>query len=175
MRLPLTYYGHPILRKKCQKVKELTPEVKQLIANMKESIRPPNEIGLAAPQVGSDLAIFITNVHGIEEDGDLVFGEPRVFINPVLKEPSEERELSSEGCLSIPGLSADVWRPLSVTVEAMDENGKKFEQRFSGFLARIIMHENDHLNGVLFIDRLAPDERKKIEPALQAIKRKFRS
>ena len=175
MRLPLTYYGHPILRKKCQKVKELTSEVRQLIANMKESIRPPNEIGLAAPQVGSDLAIFITNVHAVEEDGNLVFCEPRVFINPVLKEPSQDRDLCSEGCLSIPGLNADVWRPLSVTVEAMDESGKKFEQRFSGFLARIIMHENDHLNGVLFIDRLAPDERKKIEPALQAIKRKFRS
>ena len=175
MRLPLTYYGNPILRKKCQKVKEITPEIKRLVENMKQTIVPPNEIGLAAPQVGSDLAIFITNVVAIDEKGELVFGQPRVFINPVLKDPSEERDLVSEGCLSIPGVNANVWRPTSVTVEAMDEEGKPFKERFSGFLARILMHENDHLNGVLFIDRLGPGERKKIEPALQAVKRKFRN
>lgn len=175
MKLPLVYYGNPVLRRKCQKVKEITPEVKELIQNMKDTMCPPHAVGLSAPQVGSNLAIFMTNVIAVSPSGKITYGDPRVFINPILKNPSDERELSGEGCLSIPGVYADVWRPVSIIVEALDEKGNKFEEKLSGYLARIIMHENDHLNGVLFIDRLNPKERKELEPALQAVKRKYRS
>lgn len=174
-RLSLRYFGDPILRKRAQKVELITNDIRRLIEDMIASIFPPYDVGISAPQVGESLRIFVINVDGEDEDGNPIFGAPRVFINPILSHPSEEEILIGEGCLSIPHVFGDVWRPESVVVEALDEKGLSFKEEFHGYVARVIMHENDHLNGVLFIDRLSPNERKRIDPKLQEIKKKHKN
>ncbi|MCF7806599.1 MAG: peptide deformylase [Simkaniaceae bacterium] len=175
VKLPLCYFGHPVLRKKCAELKEITDEIRTLVDNLKETISPPYDVGISAPQVGKPIRLFITNVIGEDENWHPLFGEPQVFINPVLSDPSDTRICVPEGCLSIPGVYGDVWRPESITIEAMDIEGNLFKERATGYRARVIMHENDHINGVLFIDRLDPKDRRRIEHSLQAIKRKYRS
>ena len=142
---------------------------------MMTTISPPYDVGISAPQIGRDLRIFVVNVTGEDKDSHPIFGEPKVYINPVLSEPSEEMVSLGEGCLSIPGVYGDVWRPHAITIEAIDLDGNPIKERVTGYRARVIMHENDHLNGVLFIDRLDPKDRRKMEHSLQAIKKKYRA
>jgi peptide deformylase len=175
MHLPLTYYGNPILRKKAEHVGTITAEIKTLIADMIETMTASNGLGIAAPQVGKSVAIFITSFPHEDEKGNYMQEPPRVFINPKISNPSADTWSHSEGCLSIPKVYGDVARPTSITVTAMDETGKEFTETFTGWPARVIMHENDHINGVLFIDRIDPDSRKKIEPKLREIKKKYNS
>jgi peptide deformylase len=177
MKLPIAYYGAAVLRKKTEQVKEVNDEIRQLIKDMDETMRANNGMGLAAPQVSRSLALFIIcppvpNPPGHAEA--YRYEKIQVFINPKISEPSDAMIDMDEGCVSIPGVRGNVIRPLSVTVEALDENGKPFKKVFTGMEARIIMHENDHINGVLFIDRLQdPPYRKKIEPMLREIKKKY--
>lgn len=173
MRLPLTYYGNPILRKKGAAVAAITDEIKQLAADMTETMVACDGWGLAAPQIGHSLSMFVMKVppkDSEEKDQDEVY---RVFINPKITSYSEEFWLREEACLSIPGLFGVVPRPMRITVEAMDIDGTTFTEEFSGLAGRIIMHENDHLNGVLFIDRIHGKERKEMETPLRAIKKKY--
>lgn len=178
MKLPLTYYGNPVLRKKTAKVAQITDEIRQLVNDMIDTMREQNGIGLAAPQVNKSLAIFITEapirVEGEPEENWLP-GKLRVFINPKLSGHSEEQWMRGEGCLSIPHVYGEVPRPVYVTVEATDLDGNLFTEEFSWLEARAIMHENDHINGVLFIDRIHGKERKELEPQLNAVKRKYRN
>lgn len=171
--MPLCYFGNPILRKKCTPIREITDEIREIVRQMKASFSPPYDVGLSAPQVGYSLRLFLINVIGENPPGHPVFGDQQVFINPVLSEPSDQLVCLPEGCISIPGIYGDVYRPESITVEAMNLDGKIFKERVSGYRARVIMHENDHLNGVLFTDRMAPKERRKLEHALQAVKKKY--
>lgn len=175
MKLPLAYYGHPILRKKCVPVAEITEEIRQLAANMEETMITHDGIGLAAPQVHRSIALFLTHVP--EQVGPEEFspGEVRVFINPKILEYSEEEWLRGEGCLSIPNVYGVVRRPLRIKVEATDLDGNRFTEEFSGLQARAIMHENDHINGKLFIDRIKGREREEMEKTLRAIKKKYNS
>ena len=129
--------------------------------------------GLAAPQVHRDMTVFLTNIPkqiGPDEWGP---NNIRLFINPKIIEHSEEEWLRGEGCLSIPELYSPIWRPLHIKVEATDINGNVFTEKFSGLQARAVMHENDHINGVLFIDRVRGKERQEIEAELRAIKKKY--
>ncbi|MGD2169690.1 MAG: peptide deformylase [Chlamydiota bacterium] len=173
MLLKLCYYNNPILRKKCKPVKEITDEIKRLAQDMIETMDAGNGVGLAAPQVGKDLAIFVMREDKYTEEGELVLGDAKVFINPKLSNPSKETNVHLEGCLSLPGLHLDIERPNVIYVEAMDLEGNITSQEFTDFTARIIMHENDHLNGVLFIDRIPKKTKKKIEPSLRKIKEKY--
>lgn len=174
MILNLKYYNDPILRKKSKKIEKLTDEIRTFIADMKETVLAhENSIGLSAPQVGRDLSIFIIKEAVLNPDGNLEVGEMKVFINPVLSRPSQEKESLLEGCMSFPGIHLEIERPISIHVKAMDEEGKPIDKTYSGFTARQIMHENDHLNGVLFIDRAKPNLRKKVQPLLQALKKKY--
>lgn len=174
MKLTLAYYGNPILRKKAASVKEITPEIKQLVADMIETMDATKGIGIAAPQVNHSLAIFITRTPIQKEDGSYEDGPTvRVFINPKIQSYSQEIEGDSEGCLSIPGLYAEVMRPIHISVQATDLDGNTFTEDFSDLAARIIMHENDHINGVLFIDRIHGKERKELESKLREIKKKY--
>jgi peptide deformylase len=173
MILTLRYYGDPILREKAKPVDSITDEIRRLAADMIETMLSVNGIGLAAPQVGKPLRLFVSNVEFEDEEGEVHIGEPRVYINPTLHEPSEELVERSEGCLSIPKLYVPVLRPLSVKVEAMDLEGNIFVRDCYGYLARNIMHENDHLNGVLFIDRVKGKKRTEIDPILRQIKQKY--
>jgi peptide deformylase len=156
--LPLRYYGDPVLRRKADAVPAITPEIRELIEAMFATMYVEEGVGLAAPQVGRSVRVFVIDV---EEEG-----RPRVkqaFVNPVLVERSSETEVFEEGCLSIPTLRADVKRPSRVVVEALDADGKPFRMEADGLLARAIQHETDHLDGVLFLDRLGPITRRILE------------
>ena len=174
MKLPLAYYGDPILRKKCPPVQNFDDELKRFVKDMEETLHAHYGAGLAAPQVKRSIALFLTNVpqtkEGEEEWTDCLI---RVFINPKILEYSEEEWLRGEGCLSIPGLYGVVSRPLTIKVKAYDIDGNEFTEEFSGLQARAIMHENDHINGVLYIDRIKGKERQKMESELRAIKKKY--
>jgi peptide deformylase len=168
--LQLRYYGDPILRKTAQPVEEITDEIRQICDNMVKTMLHYDGIGLAAPQVGYLLRIFVSNVAYEDEKGEVHLGEPKVFINPAIAHPSDALVERSEGCLSIPKLYAPVVRPLSVELEATDIHGNRFKEQCYGYQARNRMHENDHLNGVLFIDRIKGKRRTQLELALRRIK-----
>ena len=175
MKLPIIYYGNSILRKKCEVVKEITDDIRQLAKDMIETMDQSNGIGLAAPQVGRTIRLFVLRNYIDAEDGSVTVSDPIVYINPRLYDPAEELLDDVEGCLSIPGIKHAVLRPACITVEATDLNGNIFTETVEGYNARVRMHENDHINGVLFIDRLDPSLKKKLEPALKAIKKKYSS
>lgn len=173
MLLKLYYYDHPVLRKRCEPVKEVTPAIRQLVLDMIETMDKYDGAGLAAPQVGHSLRIFILRDYLYDEEGRWTLGEPRVYINPKLSSPEGDILEDTEGCLSFPGLRIDITRPEKIRVEAMDLDGNTFVEEVEGLNARVRMHENDHINGVLFIDRLTQKERKRIDPLLRSIKKKF--
>lgn len=176
MARSIIYLGNPILRKKASPVEALTDEIKTLVNEMFEAMEEKNGIGLAAPQIGVSLRLFVMQVDTPGEEPDTwITGERRVFINPVLSNPSEETWDMEEGCLSIPKLYATVTRPHRVTVEYTKLDGSRVKETFSGLEARCIMHENDHINGTLFIDRLSPQEKKRIEPELLRLKKNLNS
>ena len=175
MKLPIAHYGDEVLRKKAEPVEELTPEILRLIEDMIETMEAENGFGLAAPQIYKSPAIFIPPVPEIGLEGREGAGEIRVFINPKLSDPSEELWAATEGCLSIPMVYAEVTRPVSITLEYTNRDGERVTEQFSGWDARVIMHENDHLNGVLYIDRMSKKERQQLEPALRALKKETRA
>lgn len=175
MKLDLRYYGDPILREKAKPIEEITDEIRNLAADMIETMNSYKGIGLAAPQVGVLLRMFISNLVSEDEQGELHYGEPMVFINPVISNPSDVLVERSEGCLSIPQLYYSVLRPLTITLEATDLEGNSFKEECYGYVARNRMHENDHLNGVLFIDRIKGKRRNEIEPYLRQIRQKYSS
>jgi len=149
-------YGNDLLRQKAALVEDLKGNLsqwKETAERMFEALSAENGIGLAGPQVGLLRRIFVTNVEG---------DEPRVFINPSIIETSQDTTKYEEGCLSIPGTWADVVRPKTVTVQAWNEKGRSFTIEAGGLLARVILHEQDHLDGVLFIDRLPEPKQKKV-------------
>ncbi|CRX38101.1 peptide deformylase [Estrella lausannensis] len=173
MRLKITYYGNPLLRKKAQPVGSLTPEVKQLAQDMVETMFLENGIGLAANQVGSLLRIFVTAVPKKDDEGRLQPGQVKVYINPEIIEFSDDKVVYNEGCLSIPGLRGEVSRPFRVKIRALDIDGNAFEEELEGLDSVCVCHENDHLNGVLFIDRIKGKERDEMEKKLKQIKKDY--
>ncbi len=150
--------GEEILKERCKPVKTFDSALRILIDAMFTTMEEAQGVGLAAPQVGVDQRFFIVNIPD--------FGK-KVFVNPQITATSVEEECAEEGCLSIPGLWHEVRRPAEITVQAQDEWGKAFTLSADGLLARAIQHENDHLNGVLFIDRLDAEDKEKMERAWQ--------
>lgn len=178
MILPIIHYGQKILRTKCKEVVEITPEILQLVSNMIETMNVKNGVGIAAPQVGHLLRIFIAcdyEEESEDEEGNAKLSEPRVYINPRIVSKSEETCSAVEGCLSIPGIREEVERPVSIVMEALDLQGNLFREELVEYNARIRMHENDHLNGVLFVDRILPARRKKIAHFLKQIEERAKS
>lgn len=173
MKLRLAYYGDPILRKKCERIEPIPNDLKQFVLDMEETMNAHDGVGLAAPQVHRSIALFIINIPRQVGPNEWVPTMTRVFINPKILEYSEEEWLRGEGCLSIPEVYGTVSRPVKIKVEAFDLNGKHFIEEFSGIEARAIMHENDHINGVLFIDRIRGKERQELEPFLRNIKKNY--
>lgn len=154
MLLRITKIGEEILRQKAQPVEEINDEIRQLANDMLETMIDADGVGLAAPQIGRSIRMFV-----IMADDDV----KRVFINPQIIKTSNEVGPYDEGCLSIPQVYETIVRPLQVTVQAYDENGKRFTLDADGLVARCIQHENDHLDGVLYIDRGDPDFAQKTE------------
>ena len=154
MILEITKLGEEILRKKAEPVAEVTDEIRKLAGDMLETMIEANGVGLAGPQVGKNLRIFVAMA-----DDDV----KRVFINPQIIKTSEEVEEYEEGCLSIPQVYESITRPSRVTVQALNEKGRPFTLDADGLLARIIQHEYDHLDGILYIDRGDKDFAEKTE------------
>lgn len=144
MVLEITKLGEEVLRQKAQPVAEVNDEIRQLAEDMFETMIEADGVGLAAPQIGKSIRMFV-----LIADDDV----RRVFINPQIIKTSEELGDYDEGCLSIPQVYETIQRPVAVTVQALNENGKAFTLEADGLLARIIQHEYDHLDGIVFIDR----------------------
>ena len=158
MILPIYLYGQPVLRKEAEDI-ENTPELKQLIADMYETLTVAEGCGLAAPQIGKPWRLFVVDGAELEEDYPECKGFKRTFINPELIEESEETSVYSEGCLSLPGISENVTRPKTITIRYQDEDFKEHTETFTDFKARIVLHEYDHLEAHVFTDRISPIRR----------------
>ncbi|HEV2319094.1 MAG TPA: peptide deformylase [Verrucomicrobiae bacterium] len=163
MILEVVKYGNPILRQKGERIGKLTPEIKRLIDDMFETMRERHGVGLAAQQIGKALQVTVIDVRDAKDrpstleldgkpaDADLIM--PLVLINPEIK-PYGQTARAAEGCLSFPEIFGEIPRPESVEVKALDADFKPIEFRAGGLLARAVQHEVDHLNGILFIDRM---------------------
>jgi peptide deformylase len=157
--LEIKKYPDPILRKKAEEVKEITEEIKKIAQDMIETKRSSQGIGLAAPQVGILKRIIVLRTEN----------HPQVLVNPEILEKSKEKEIMEEGCLSFPGLYLKIKRAKRVKVEALDEKGEKIKIQAEGLPARIFQHEIDHLDGILFIDRLSFWQKLKIKNQLKKL------
>lgn len=157
--LEIRKYGDPVLRKKAKYIKEVTGDIRSLVGRMWNAMYENNGIGLAAPQVGVLKKLIVVDTR--EE------GEKLAIVNPRLVSSSEEEDFYTEGCLSIPGVEGDVLRPIAVVVEGEDLSGKPIRLEAEELLARVLQHEIDHLNGVLFVDLISDDQKKKLERPLR--------
>lgn len=163
-------FGQPVLRKVAEDIDyETYPNLKELIDNMFETLRNSEGVGLAAPQVGLPIRLFIIDLDAISEDEPQYKGYFHTFINPEILETGEETVSMSEGCLSIPGINENVKRPATVLVNYIDENGEEQERWLDGFEARVFQHEYDHLDGKMFVDRLSPFRKQIIKSKLVAM------
>ena len=184
MVLEITKYGNPVLRKKGARIESITPEVKQLISDMFDTMRAARGVGLAAQQVGQALQLTVIDVSGIEDrpstleiEGkpvDVEKAMPLTLINPEIK-PHGKEVAGPEGCLSFPELYADITRPEFVDVVALNEKGERIEFRAGGLLSRAVQHEVDHLNGLLFIDRMAKVDKDELKPELEDLQKKTKT
>ena len=178
MILEVVKYGRPILRQKGALIEKLTPEIKQLIADMFETMRERHGVGLAAQQIGKALQLTVIDVTDVQDrpstlelDGkpaDVSRIMPLVLINPHIK-PVGDPVKAGEGCLSFPEVFADIARPEFVDVKALDKDFKPIEFRAGGLLSRAVQHEVDHLNGILFIDRMDKQTKEELQPELDAL------
>ena len=162
-KLRVIKYGNPILRMKAKKIDEIDADIKQLSADMIQIMQEEEGIGLAAPQVAQSLALLVVDISLIYEDG-----EPTAFLNPEILE-TEGESVVEEGCLSLPDIREDVKRPEVITVRYQNIEGENFEKRIDELLARVLQHEIDHLNGVLFIDRISSLKKKMLNKTLKQI------
>lgn len=156
MILPIYLYGQPALRRETDEVVQGEMDVKQLIADMQETLTQAEGCGLAAPQVGLSKRLFIVDGSELGEDYPDCADFKQVFINPEVIEESDETSTYSEGCLSLPGISENVVRPKTITIRYQDADFKWHEDTYTDFKARIVLHEYDHLEGHVFTDRISP-------------------
>jgi peptide deformylase len=176
MIIPIRAYGDPVLKKVAQDIEPGHPGLEQLIADMFETMYAANGVGLAAPQIGQSIRLFIVDASPFAEDED---GKPtddahlkefkKVFINPYIVEEEGEEWGFEEGCLSIPNIREEVMRQPKIVLQYQDEHFKEHEEEFDGFAARVIQHEHDHLDGVLFTDHLSPLRRRLLQGKLRDI------
>ncbi len=167
--LPVTLIGDKILRKKANQVKKIDFKTIELIKNMFDTMRNANGVGLAANQVGSDKAIFVIDVSEVEGYENI---KPIAFINPRITFRSKETELGEEGCLSIPDLRGDIERARTIKITYHDTDLVEHTFETEKFLARVIQHEYDHLQGVLFTDLVSDGEKKKLRKEILKIKKR---
>lgn len=154
MILPITAFGHPILKQKAEDITKDFPDLQEFIKNMFETMQKASGIGLAAPQVNKNARIFVVDTSLSIEGEDKSKALKQVFINPEILDFGDENEWYNEGCLSVPDIHEDVLRPSKVLIRYFDLDWKEHEEWFEGLEARVIQHEYDHLEGKTFIDRL---------------------
>ena len=175
MILPIVAYGTPVLKKKGKDITAEYPAFEQLLENMWETMYEANGVGLAAPQVGIAIRLFIVDASPFADDDELteeeqkqLTGFKKVFINPQIEESGEEWAFN-EGCLSIPDIREDVYRQEEIQIRYWDENFKEHTEQYTGLAARVIQHEYDHIEGVLFTDKLSPLKKRLIKGKLNNI------
>lgn len=175
MKLPIVAYGDPVLRQSTEEIEEDYPDLKVLIENMFETMYAASGVGLAAPQVGLPIRLFVVDASPFGEDDEDGPGDPstkdfkRVFINPILVEERGERWGFSEGCLSIPHINEEVMRQEQIVINYLDENFEEQEESLTGLAARVVQHEYDHIEGKLFIDKLGPLKKAMLKGRLDSI------
>jgi peptide deformylase len=169
MVYPIVIYGHPILRKVAEDIDKDYPGLDQLIADLFETLYRAEGLGLAAPQIGKSLRIFVIDGKPAGEDDPDLAGFKKVFINAHIAEKSGDLKLMTEGCLSIPNLREDINREANVRLTYYDENWKFHDDEFDGYKARIIQHEYDHLDGIMFTDKVSPLRKRLLKSKLSAI------
>jgi peptide deformylase len=176
MILPIIAYGDPVLRKKAGEISKEYPKLKELLTNMWETMYNANGVGLAAPQVGLPIRLFLVDTTPFSDDEDLpdeeqkaLNGFKKVFINAKIEEETGEEWTFNEGCLSIPDIREDVNRKDTVKITYQDENFKTYTETYDGLLARVIQHEYDHIEGVLFTDKLSSLKKRLLKSRLEKI------
>lgn len=175
MKLPIVAYGDPVLRKKAEEIDEDYPQLDKLIDNMFDTMYGARGVGLAAPQIGLPIRLFVVDASPFAEDDEDEPGDPsvkdfkKVFINPIIVEETGEKWAFSEGCLSIPDITEDVMRPENLVINYLDENFEEHEMELTGLAARIVQHEYDHIEGKLFTDKLSPLKKTMLKSKLDAI------
>lgn len=162
MILPIVAYGDPVLRKVADDIDKDFPRFEELVANMWDTMYNANGVGLAAPQIGLPIRLFLVDTTPFGDDEELTEEEQnalkgfrKVFINARLEEETGTEWAFNEGCLSIPDVREDVSRKDTITISYMDENFKSYKETYDGLLARVIQHEYDHIEGILFTDKLS--------------------
>jgi peptide deformylase len=167
LHFDLTLYPDPVLRRPAAEVVAFDEELKAIVAAMFERMYASKGVGLAAPQVGLKKRILVLNPSGEPKD-------EHVLVNPKLLERSGTPTLFEEGCLSFPGIYAEVERPETCRVQASRLDGTRFEETYSGFLSRIVQHEYDHLEGVLLVDRMSPADRLRYKADLEDLIQRYK-
>jgi len=171
MKYPITVYGDTILRKRAENIEKDTKGLTEIIENMWETMYYADGVGLAAPQTGLPIRLFVIDGNaGADEEPELSEFK-KVFINPEIIELSGENWVMNEGCLSLPEIREDVSRPGTVRLKYVDENFVEHDEVYSGFIGRVIQHEYDHLEGKLFIDYLSPLKKRLLKGKLNDITR----
>lgn len=170
MILPIIGYGHSVLKEVAEDISKDYPDLNHLIENMWETMYNANGIGLAAPQIGLSIRLFLVDTQQGSEEEDKDEGIKKVFINAEILEEGGEDVSYEEGCLSIPGIKGDVYRPEQVKIRYLDEAFKEHIEIYEGLNARVIQHEYDHIDGILFTDLLGPLKKRRIKKKLDEIK-----
>jgi peptide deformylase len=169
MRLPIVAYGDPVLRKKAVDITADYPELDTLIQNMFDTMNGANGIGLAAPQIGLSIRLFIIDASTYDENDVQLKDLKKVFINAKILDESGEKWDFNEGCLSIPDIREDISRHKNLTISYYNQNWEHIEESYTGLAARIIQHEYDHIEGKLFTDKLSPLRKTLLKKRLDAI------
>lgn len=170
MILPIYIYGQPVLRKESTDIEKDYPNLKELLANMFETMEEANGVGLAAPQIGLNIRVVVIDLDVLSEDFPEYKGFKKGFINPHIIEYDETNtESLEEGCLSLPGIQEKVTRPTRIHVQYLDEDLNEHDEWVEGYLARVMQHEFDHLDAKMFIDRISPLRKQLIKSKLKAL------
>ena len=171
MILPIYAYGQPVLKKVAEPIDQDYPDLAQLIADMWETMEEANGVGLAAPQIGRSIRLFVVDSGPMQAEGEEDQGIRRVFINAEILDEAGDDCSYSEGCLSIPDISGDVDRPEEVTLRYLDEDFNEQTETFRGMNARVIQHEYDDIDGILFTELLSPLKKRMVKRKLEKIRK----
>ena len=173
MKLPIVAYGDPVLRKVAEEIDEDYPDLKKLIDDMFDTMYAAHGVGLAAPQVGLPIRMFVIDATPFAEDDEenkeMLQSFKKVFINPIMVEESGEKWTFGEGCLSIPDINEDVLRHRNIRINYLDENFEEHEMDLTGLAGRVVQHEYDHIEGKLFTDKLSTLKKTMLKSRLDAI------
>ncbi len=171
MIYPISIIGSSVLRKKAEDITRNYPDLDQLIKDMFDTMYESDGVGLAAPQIGKSIRLLVIDASPMEDEDPILKDFKKVFINAKITEREGDSELMTEGCLSIPGIQEEVKRINKIRIEYYDENFVFYDEYYEGFAARVIQHEYDHLDGILFVDRISPIRKQLIKGKLKDISR----